>query len=210
MDKKFELYKDGQLDVTGMNKEFGRRLKARYQDLNRLPERHGVTKLTQQGIAELLNVEPETVKSWCGGKAFPKIAKLIELSALLDCDPGFLLCTQECPRQEYADVARVTGLSEASVERLKRWNTVAFRFVAKTIDTLLAYRDAVQQVDDPLYAIYSFLRQSNKAVYVASTTGRASDTPGMYMQEYQSDDIQTLRIGHLLRDVKRSITEPEV
>lgn len=57
--------------------------------------------ITQEAMAESLNVSRQSVSRWEMDAAFPETEKLIKLSRLLDCSIDFLLNDDILKSQEY-------------------------------------------------------------------------------------------------------------
>lgn len=82
--------------------------------------------LTQEKLAEQVPCKRETVTQWESGKNIPPLDALIRLCDILQCDITFLLGEHPEKRRETSDACKVTGLSEAAIERL-RWEEGSLR-----------------------------------------------------------------------------------
>lgn len=76
--------------------------------------------LTQEELAVQLFCKRETVSQWESGKNIPSLDTIIRLCSILQCDIGYLLGEHEEKRRETSDTCKVTGLSEAVIERFRR------------------------------------------------------------------------------------------
>lgn len=87
--------------------EFGNRVRTRREDLG----------LTQQELADRVNVSLKTLQNWDRGVNTPKqIKDLLSLCNQLHCDPDYLLLRDlDTPRRATTDIIRATGLSESAV-----------------------------------------------------------------------------------------------
>ena len=61
----------------------------------------------------------KTVHNWESGKTSPDYDTLKKMCRILDCDTDYLLCMQESPRKETADISSATGLSEKAADYLR-------------------------------------------------------------------------------------------
>lgn len=61
----------------------------------------------------------KTVHNWESGKTSPDYDTLKRMCRILDCDTDYLLCMQESPRKETADISSATGLSEKAADYLR-------------------------------------------------------------------------------------------
>ena len=99
-------------------------------DLNTIKERIRKARsdidMTQDQLAKKMGYERETVTAWESGKNIPKLDALIRLCDILQCDITFLLGAHPEKRRETSDACKVTGLSEAAIERL-RWEEGSLR-----------------------------------------------------------------------------------
>ena len=69
---------------------------------------------TQRGVAEELEVNIDTVKSWEAGEFLPSLLHLRDLCEILDCDADYLLGLIDRPYKRAYDLEADTGLSKKS------------------------------------------------------------------------------------------------
>lgn len=62
----------------------------------------------------------KTLTAWEEGERLPDLTSLVRMAELFDCDVGFLLCDYDTHKRDTADIQELTGLSEDSIELLKR------------------------------------------------------------------------------------------
>lgn len=76
--------------------------------------------LTQEKLAEKMYCKRETIAQWERGQYTPSIDALVRLCDILQCDLGYMLGEYEQKQRETSDACKVTGLSEAVIERFRR------------------------------------------------------------------------------------------
>jgi transcriptional regulator with XRE-family HTH domain len=73
--------------------------------------------ITQQELADLLNVSLESVKNWEQGYNYPTYEMLLEIANFLNCSMDYLFGLQEYPFK-FESTADTMGLSEKAYENL--------------------------------------------------------------------------------------------
>ena len=86
---------------------------------NRLKKERKGLKLTQEKLAEKMDVSRQLVSSWEKGISSPSVHDLIKLSGIFRCDYGYLVGDYNCHKKPIADVKEYTGLSEEAINRLR-------------------------------------------------------------------------------------------
>lgn len=72
-------------------------------------------------VAELCGVQQyQTISSWESGNSTPSIEKLVKLAELYGCEVGYFVGEYDCKYRKNADIKSVTGLSESSIDIIKR------------------------------------------------------------------------------------------
>lgn len=110
-------------------------------------------KLSQDALAELLNVNRNTIRRWerqDGKGQVPPLNDLLRMCNIFDCELGYLLCEHTCKTREATNVQEVTGLSEYTINQLKEYraysNALDFDlidfidYLVQTVDTRLPMR----------------------------------------------------------------------
>ncbi len=80
-------------------------------------------RLTQEGLAEMLNYKRETVNTWENGKVLPPLDVLFKLCEIFNCELGCLLGEpgyENGTRQE-TDIVNETGLTEEAAHTLQEY-----------------------------------------------------------------------------------------
>ena len=88
--------------------------------ITRLKEVRVNNHLTQEELAEKLDISRDTVIRWENPKhkALPSLEELIKLCNLYECELSYLLCEQECTIKDTQAIRNYTGLSERAIEVL--------------------------------------------------------------------------------------------
>lgn len=77
--------------------------------------------LTQQQLADKLNVSLKTVMNWEQGIVTPSLETTIQIADLLHCDIDFLTGRIKCSTHDAQFIHEYTGLSESTVDLLHEW-----------------------------------------------------------------------------------------
>ena len=134
--------------------------------------------LTQEQVAEYLNVSIPAVSKWEKGSTSPDISLLPPLARLLKIDMNTLLCFQEdlsqeeigCLCREVAKLVRIKGVSagfEAAGEKIREYphNETLLHSLTILLDGLLAMSglssEETRQYDDMLVRWYRHLTKSS-------------------------------------------------
>lgn len=80
----------------------------------------------------------KTLSAWEKGERIPDLDSLARMAEVFQCDIGYLLGDYDTRRHKNADICETTGLSESSVEFLRRKKEWESTTEAKVIDLLLA------------------------------------------------------------------------
>lgn len=78
--------------------------------------------LTQQQLADKLNVSLKTVMNWEQGIVTPSLETTIQIADLLHCDIDFLTGRIQCSNHDIQFIHDETGLSETTIAMMKEWN----------------------------------------------------------------------------------------
>lgn len=84
--------------------------------IKRLREEKG---LTQQDMADALNVKRQTVAQWENGERDLKTGYIIDLAEYLNVSSDYLLGISDYKTKENTDIGAVLGLSEKAIEAIK-------------------------------------------------------------------------------------------
>jgi len=85
----------------------------------------------------------QTVGKWETGQVFPSIYNFRDMSRVLKCDIGYLLCEYDCKTRETADISQATGLSENAVNKLMAINTGERREIINTLSRIIEQDDFI-------------------------------------------------------------------
>lgn len=81
-------------------------------------------RITQEGLAEKMNVSLKTVMNWEQGQAIPSLETLMELADLYHCDLDYLTGRMDQKTHDLQFIHDQTGLSEKAIEKLQSLVTV--------------------------------------------------------------------------------------
>ena len=75
--------------------------------------------ITQEKLAEKMDVSLKTVMNWEQGQAIPSIETLMDLAELYHCDLDYLTGRIDCKTHDLQFIHDQTGLSEKAIEKLQ-------------------------------------------------------------------------------------------
>lgn len=78
--------------------------------------------LTQQELADKLNVNLKTVMNWEQGLVTPSLETTMQLADLLHCDIDFLTGRIKCTTHDLQYIHDLTGLSESAIATISDWH----------------------------------------------------------------------------------------
>lgn len=90
--------------------------------IRHLREKHGFK--TQQAFADALHVDRSLVKGWerKSKPTLPRLDNLLAICELFHCDLDHLVGTIQERTHDNKTVCELTGLSEAAIEKIQKWN----------------------------------------------------------------------------------------
>lgn len=97
-----------------------------YSLKNGLKKARKERELTQNELAEKINVHPKTVMNWEQGIAIPSLENVMQLSDALDCDMDYLTGKLEEPTHDIQFIHDQTGLTGEAVEKLQENRNLMF------------------------------------------------------------------------------------
>ncbi|MDP4120149.1 MAG: helix-turn-helix transcriptional regulator [Bacillota bacterium] len=74
-------------------------------------------------LAEMLNVQYQTISKWEKNQSEPSLFDLTRLCEIFNCELGYLLCEYDCETRESTDICEATGLSEQAISNLIKIKT---------------------------------------------------------------------------------------
>ena len=84
-------------------------------NLQILRKLHG--NMTQEKLAERMNVSRQTVSKWENGEAYPELDKLMELSNLFSCTLDALLKEDMMPREDHFSAVSIVTVPAFTLGR---------------------------------------------------------------------------------------------
>ena len=111
---------------------------------DKLTSRRQALGYTQQQLADIAGVSPETVKKWESNQYDLRTMKLtnyMKLCEALRCDYSYLLTDQNCPTKEATDIQRETRLSAAASKKVVEMGRENQYFALRGLDALLRYEN---------------------------------------------------------------------
>ena len=136
-----------------------------------------------------------SIRAWMNGNSMPDSkADLLDICDLLNCEPGFLLGTQDEPNRGTTDAASETGLNKKSIKHLKNYHPEIKRLLDKLIlhdgDNLLKM----------LQAVYTYALEAQHSVI-------RLEIPGADLFETQDTESKliqaTAETGNTLPDISK-------
>ncbi|MCM1263435.1 MAG: helix-turn-helix domain-containing protein [Butyrivibrio sp.] len=150
--------------------------------------------ITQEAMAESLNVSRQSVSRWEMDAAFPETEKLIKLSRLLDCSIDFLLNDDILKAQEYEAEVSAQGCFQFIRE-------CTYFFLATVVD------------QKPRLRPMGFVLADDKALYLATDKRKnvyseLLQNPSVEIASYNLNTRKWIRInGRAVRDSSGVIRE---
>lgn len=150
--------------------------------------------ITQEAMAESLNVSRQSVSRWEMDAAFPETEKLIKLSRLLDCSIDFLLNDDILKTQEYETEISAQGCFQFIRE-------CTYFFLATVVD------------QKPRLRPMGFVFADDKALYLATDKRKnvyseLLQNPSVELASYNLNTRKWIRInGRAVRDSSEVIRE---
>ena len=75
--------------------------------------------LTQEQLAEKLEVSRQSVSKWESGQATPELEKIVALSAVFDVSTDYLLCKSNIRNMKELQLLDTNGLDEEDLKELQ-------------------------------------------------------------------------------------------
>lgn len=95
--------------------------------------------LTQQQVADQLNVSLKTVMNWEQGIVTPSLETTMQIADLLRCDMDFLTGRIQCSTHDIQFIHDQTGLSENAIKKLQDQRQLPYN-TADTLSRLIDHR----------------------------------------------------------------------
>lgn len=117
----------------------------------RIHNERDAVEITQGDFAETLGLSKESrqsVSNWENGRVLPDLELLYKMCEIFNCELGYLLCEYDCKKKENADVNKITGLSEKSINKLKEIKNSHYGEILITLDKLMERDDFYELIKD--------------------------------------------------------------
>lgn len=190
---------------------------------DRLSAERKKKKLTQDQLAEILNVNPQVISNWERCRAIPDIRTMIELADIFRCDLDYLTGRIEEHTHDISQVCRITGLSEEAVKRIKGkvpTDALSHLIVSRGfVEFMTAYNsflDLLSKMNhtDPEYGLWTTYRQRADGKVVMSNDdavhhfmNKASMALNYICEEAYNQRIKEGKIRPHQRDYKELMAE---
>ena len=146
--------------------------------------------LTQDKLANELNVSLDTVKNWEQGYNYPSIDMLVTIAKYFKCDFDYLIGQQKTPKKEYEHISDMIGISKNAAAKL-------LKAKAEGMPTTEILSEIIED-GELLYSIYScstanygsvctytevmdlFMPKGKRSIFVTPQKVRQADTMELY------------------------------
>lgn len=156
--------------------------------------------LTQEELANKLQISRQKVYYWEKGEKVPTLEDLIRLCDIFGCELGYLLCEFDCKTKEISDIQALTGLSEEAIRKFKIMKSSNLEDVIQIMNLLLEHEKSIDFLKLIYSHIYDFNRNNLKI-----TDGNISDVAKMMnckssdIKKYMSASSKTLITSELIK-----------
>ena len=122
----------------------------------RLKQQRKRRKMTQEELANSLNMGVATVRNWEQGRTWPEMNELLRLCALFGCDADYLLGKIGQKTHDLDFLCAATGLTPAAIDRLAELRDGPFGYddmqIVSKILTSQRLSDLIESVKDAKWA----------------------------------------------------------